>query len=52
VDGTWQDAGQLRFRAVEVEHVDHLRSYGYLFDRVGTPPTKTKCRCSIVKKRD
>jgi ribonuclease BN (tRNA processing enzyme) len=33
VDGTWQEAGPLRFRAVEVEHVPHLRCYGYLFDR-------------------
>lgn len=33
VDGSWQEAGSLRFRAVEVEHVPHLRCYGYLFDR-------------------
>jgi ribonuclease BN (tRNA processing enzyme) len=33
VDGSWQDAGPLRFRAVEVEHVPHLRCFGYLFDR-------------------
>ena len=33
VDGTWQEAGELRFRAVEVEHVPHLRCFGYLFDR-------------------
>jgi ribonuclease BN (tRNA processing enzyme) len=35
VDGTWQDAGPLRFRAVEVEHVPHLRCFGYLFDMDG-----------------
>jgi ribonuclease BN (tRNA processing enzyme) len=33
VDGSWQEAGPLRFRAVEVEHVPYLRCYGYLFDR-------------------
>lgn len=33
VDGTWQEAGALRFRAVEVVHVDHLRCFGYLFAR-------------------
>jgi ribonuclease BN (tRNA processing enzyme) len=33
VDGSWQEAGPLRFRAVEVEHVPHLRCFGYLFDR-------------------
>jgi ribonuclease Z len=33
VDGTWQQAGPLRFRAVEVEHVPYLRCFGYLFDR-------------------
>jgi ribonuclease BN (tRNA processing enzyme) len=33
VDGTWQQAGPLRFRAVEVEHVPHLRCFGYLFER-------------------
>jgi ribonuclease Z len=32
VDGTWQDAGGFRFRAVEVDHVDHLRCFGYLFE--------------------
>jgi ribonuclease Z len=32
VDGTPQQAGLLRFRAVEVDHVDHLRCFGYLFD--------------------
>jgi ribonuclease Z len=36
VDGTWQDAGPLRLRAVEVDHVDHLRCFGYLFEREGT----------------
>ena len=35
VDGTWQTAGPLRFRAVEVEHVPYLRCFGYLFDRGG-----------------
>jgi ribonuclease BN (tRNA processing enzyme) len=35
VDGSWQEAGPLRFRAVEVEHVPHLRCFGYLFDRGG-----------------
>ena len=35
VDGSWQDAGGHRFRAVEVEHVPHLDCYGYLFDRGG-----------------
>lgn len=33
VDGTWQEAPGLRFRAVEVEHVPYLRCFGYLFDR-------------------
>jgi ribonuclease BN (tRNA processing enzyme) len=33
VDETWQHAGRLRFRAVEVEHVPYLRCFGYLFDR-------------------
>ncbi len=32
VDGTWQHAGPLRFRAIEVDHVPHLRCFGYLFD--------------------
>jgi ribonuclease Z len=36
VDGTWQDAGPLRLRAVEVDHVDHLRCFGYLFERDAT----------------
>ena len=35
VSGSWQRAGPLRFRAVEVEHVAHLRCFGYLFDRGG-----------------
>lgn len=35
VDGSWQEAGPLRFRAVEVEHVPHLRCFGYLFERDG-----------------
>lgn len=33
VDGSWQDAGRLRFRAIEVEHVPHLRCFAYLLDR-------------------
>jgi ribonuclease Z len=32
VNGSWQDAGPLRLRAVEVEHVPHLRCFGYLFE--------------------
>jgi ribonuclease Z len=35
VDGSWQEAGPLRFRAVEVVHVPHLRCFGYLFERAG-----------------
>ncbi len=35
VDGSWQKAGPLRFRAVEVVHVPYLRCFGYLFDRDG-----------------
>jgi ribonuclease Z len=35
VDGTWQDAGPLHFRGIEVEHVPHLRCFGYVFDRDG-----------------
>ena len=35
VDGSWQEAGPLRFRAVEVVHVPYLRCFGYLFDRDG-----------------
>ena len=33
VDGSWQEAGGLRFRAVEVVHAPSLRCFGYLFDR-------------------
>ena len=29
----WQEAGPLRFRAVEVDHVPYLRCFGYLFER-------------------
>ncbi|HXW34187.1 MAG TPA: MBL fold metallo-hydrolase [Acidimicrobiales bacterium] len=32
VDCTWQKAGDLRFRAVEVVHVSYLQCFGYLFD--------------------
>jgi ribonuclease Z len=35
VDGDWQSAGRLRFRAVEVVHVPYLRCFGYLFERPG-----------------
>jgi ribonuclease BN (tRNA processing enzyme) len=35
VDGSWQDAGGVRFQAVEVEHVPWLRCFGYLFDLGG-----------------
>jgi ribonuclease BN (tRNA processing enzyme) len=35
VDGEWQEAGPLRFRAVEVDHVPYLRCYGFLFERPG-----------------
>jgi ribonuclease Z len=35
VDGSWQQAGPLRFRAIEVVHVPYLRCFGYLFDRGG-----------------
>ncbi|HSZ37213.1 MAG TPA: MBL fold metallo-hydrolase [Acidimicrobiales bacterium] len=35
VDGSSQEAGGLRFRAVEVEHVPYLRCFGYLFERDG-----------------
>jgi ribonuclease BN (tRNA processing enzyme) len=34
-DGSWQEAGPLRFRAVEVDHVPHLDCFGYLFDLGG-----------------
>jgi ribonuclease BN (tRNA processing enzyme) len=33
VDGTWQEAGPLRFKAFEVEHDPALRCFGYAFDR-------------------
>jgi ribonuclease BN (tRNA processing enzyme) len=33
VDGSWQEAGPLRFRGVEVVHVPYLQCFGYLFDR-------------------
>ncbi len=32
VDGGWQAAGELRFRAVEVDHVPHLRCFGFVLD--------------------
>lgn len=35
VDGGWQEAGPLRFKAVEVDHVPYLRCYGYLIERDG-----------------
>ena len=35
VDGSWQEAGKLRFRGIEVEHVPSLRCFGYLFERAG-----------------
>ncbi len=35
VDGSWQEAGPLRLRAIEVVHVPYLRCFGYLFDRAG-----------------
>lgn len=35
VDGSWQEAGGLRFQGVEVDHVPHLRCFGYLFERDG-----------------
>ena len=35
VDGSWQEAGPLRFRAIEVVHVPYLRCFGYLFERPG-----------------
>jgi ribonuclease BN (tRNA processing enzyme) len=34
-DGTWQQAGDIRFRAIEVEHVPALRCYGFLIERDG-----------------
>ena len=33
VDRTWQEAGSVRFRAVEVQHVPHLDCFGYVIDR-------------------
>jgi ribonuclease BN (tRNA processing enzyme) len=35
VDGSWQEAGPLRLRGIEVVHVPYLRCFGYLFDRPG-----------------
>jgi ribonuclease BN (tRNA processing enzyme) len=35
VDGSWQPAGPFQLRGVEVDHVDHLRCFGYLFERDG-----------------
>ena len=35
VDGSPQEAGPLRFRGVEVDHVPYLRCFGYLFERDG-----------------
>lgn len=35
VDRSWQQAGAVRFRAVEVDHVDHLECFGYLIERNG-----------------
>jgi ribonuclease BN (tRNA processing enzyme) len=35
VDGSWQQVGALRLRAVEVVHVPYLRCFGYLFERPG-----------------
>lgn len=32
VDGGWQQAGTVRFRGIEVEHVPNLRCFGFLFD--------------------
>jgi ribonuclease Z len=32
VDGTWQRAGSIRFRGVEVEHVPWLECFGYLLE--------------------
>jgi ribonuclease Z len=47
VDGSWQQAADLRFRAVEVDHVPYLRCFGYLFDRgermVGYTGDTTPC---------
>jgi ribonuclease BN (tRNA processing enzyme) len=35
VNGSWQEAGPLRFKAVEVVHVPHLRCFGYLMEWAG-----------------
>jgi ribonuclease BN (tRNA processing enzyme) len=35
VNGSWQEVGPLRLRAVEVVHVPYLRCFGYLFERPG-----------------
>jgi ribonuclease BN (tRNA processing enzyme) len=35
VDGTWQTAGPIRFRAVQVDHVPYLDCFGFLFDLGG-----------------
>jgi ribonuclease BN (tRNA processing enzyme) len=47
VDGTWQEAGPLRFRGIEVVHVPYLQCFGYLFDRgdhtVGYSGDTTPC---------
>lgn len=32
VDESWQQAGSLKFRGVEVDHVAHLTCFGYVFD--------------------
>src|SRR3984957_5357384 len=42
VDGSWQEAGPLRFRAVEVVHVPYLRCFGYLFERGDGPGDHTR----------
>jgi ribonuclease Z len=33
VDRSWQEAGSLRFRAIEVEHVPHLECFAFVFNR-------------------
>ena len=48
VDGSWQQAGPLRFRAVEVVHVPYLRCFGYLFDR-GTGDGAVRPRSSAIR---
>jgi len=35
VDGSWQEAGGLRFRAIEVDHVPDLRCFGFLLEHDG-----------------